>query len=342
MPVLKIAVTVLLSAAVLWILFAFLPALILFCCYFRRKNPSKKPQRNDPFAPGSYYFPFRDVIISAGGYMSGLSFSRLEIRVPEFYSKQKRSSAAYTEAPRGGFPGGALTLRARFYEGRSCNKKIAILLHGYRAHYMFNLPVYCRFLHSLGFSLLIPDMRAHFDSDGKYVTMGVAEGRDAAAWCRKIHGLYPDSEILLLGKSMGASSALFASDKLEDCGVRAIIADCPFVSPFDQFLRQCREKHVPKFMILPPLKLCAYMLTGENFVLRNTGNVEKSRIPVCFIHGDADTTVDYHSSELLYSKAAPGSELHIVPGAEHCIAFSAGGRELEAEVRDFLNRNFDC
>ena len=62
--------------------------------------------------------------------------------------------------------------------------------------------------------------------------------------------------------------------------------------------------------------------------------VAGSAVPVCFIHGAADTFIRPHHSEDMYKvSASPLSELHLVAGAGHACSFktdNAGYRKIVA------------
>ena len=108
---------------------------------------------------------------------------------------------------------------------RTCN--------GFRSTGVRDFAAAAPFYWQLGFSLLLVDQRACGDSEGRCITYGVRERRDAQAWCREMEDRFPGLPILLAGVSLGGTTVLMASDELPP-SVRAIVADCGFCSPYEQ------------------------------------------------------------------------------------------------------------
>ena len=69
-----------------------------------------------------------------------------------------------------------LSLKAIFYPGSS--KKTMIWVHGYTSHAERESAFPGLFYHSLGFNVLIPYLRAHGPSQGKYMAFGALEQMD--------------------------------------------------------------------------------------------------------------------------------------------------------------------
>ena len=119
-----------------------------------------------------------------------------------------------------------LSLKAMFYPGTT--DKTVIWIHGYTSHAERESAFPGLFYHSLGFNVLIPYLRAHGPSQGKYISFGPLECEDLKKWVEHINNRIPGS-ILLHGLSMGGGIALdLATCDLEN--VKCILADAPSVS----------------------------------------------------------------------------------------------------------------
>ncbi len=117
-----------------------------------------------------------------------------------------------------------MSLRGVFYPGNS--DKTMIWMHGYTSHAEREAAFPALFYHSLGFNVLIPYLRAHGPSQGKYLSFGALESRDLQDWVDKINEKIPKGQILIHGLSMGGGVVLFACDKAME-NVKCIVADAP-------------------------------------------------------------------------------------------------------------------
>ena len=117
-----------------------------------------------------------------------------------------------------------LALKAIFYPGTS--NKTMIWVHGYTSHAERESAFPGLFYHSLGFNVLIPYLRAHGPSQGKYMAFGALEQMDMLRWVDRVNEMIPDGEILLHGLSMGGGIVLYLADQ-EMRNVKALIADAP-------------------------------------------------------------------------------------------------------------------
>lgn len=127
-----------------------------------------------------------------------------------------------------------LSLKAVFYPG-STNKTM-VWVHGYTSHAERESAFPGLFYHSMGFNVLIPYLRAHGPSQGKYISFGPEECRDLKLWLEKLNGHIPDGQIILHGLSMGGGIVLdLATMELDN--VKCVLSDAPSYS-IPGFLRK--------------------------------------------------------------------------------------------------------
>lgn len=118
-------------------------------------------------------------------------------------------------------------LKAVYYPG-SGNKTI-IWIHGYTSHAERESAFPGLFYHSLGYNVLIPYLRAHGPSEGKYISLGSLESQDMMLWVDVINKRHPDGRIVLHGLSMGGGIVLdLSTEKMKN--VKCLIADAPSTS----------------------------------------------------------------------------------------------------------------
>lgn len=119
-----------------------------------------------------------------------------------------------------------LSLKGIFYPGTT--NKTMIWIHGYTSHAERESAFPGLFYHSLGYNVLIPYLRAHGPSQGKYISFGPMEALDLKKWINLVNDRVPGG-ILLHGLSMGGGIALdLATMELEN--VKCILADAPSYS----------------------------------------------------------------------------------------------------------------
>lgn len=276
--------------------FALALAVALFAC--RRFAPAKKRMHVLTHATQDLLAPYAQIIAAGQTWMETTPFSDAEL-----YSRD------------------GLRLHARLYERKNA-KGVLVACHGYRSSGLRDFSASCPYYYEHGLSVLLIDQRATGKSDGRYITFGVRESEDVRLWCEKMRSQFPDLPVVLAGISMGASSVLMASDSLPD-NVRAILADCGYDSPLDEFIYVARHfMPRPSILLLPGVELLCRLVCG--FSLRKnsaSAHLKNCSLPVFFVHGMADGLVPYENSPRNQSACAGESELFLVPNADHGMSY---------------------
>ncbi len=232
-----------------------------------------------------------------------------------------------------------LRLRAALYENPDA-KAVLVACHGYRSNGIRDFASAMRFYHDHGMTILLIDQRASGQSEGKYTTFGVRERLDIRDWCAAAADRFPRLPILLAGISMGASSVLMAADDLPE-NVAAVLADCGYTSPWDEFAFIARRYMTPAGVILlPGVDLFCRLLAG--FGLRECSaedTLRRCRLPVFFVHGEADGLVPYEFSPRNMAACAGPTTLFSVPGADHGMSYLIDPAGYHRAVTEFLHKN---
>lgn len=282
--------------------------LIMYNRFFK-KQPSERMEKGA--LRDSYYNPFLDEIKSAVRRMEKLPFERVTC-----LSRDN------------------LNLSAKYYANKK--EKIVVFCHGVHAVPWNNFSVIGEDFYKAGYDILLIEQRAHWQSEGKYITYGISEGNDILCWLEWLKSS-PVKEIVLYGVSMGAASIAFASDKITDQRVKAMVLDCGFTSFNDLRLHIFQRIRLPFWMAY-----FAFLLGRKKAKIplkENTkSHLSKTTIPTLFIHGDADYVVPKEHSIANFEACSARKELIIVEKAGHAVACVQGGLDIRKRILDFVGK----
>ncbi|HEX4277920.1 MAG TPA: alpha/beta fold hydrolase [Bryobacteraceae bacterium] len=189
-----------------------------------------------------------------------------------------------------------------------------------------------------GYSVLLPDSRAHGESGGEFVTYGLLERYDAIAWARWMRQA-GCGKLYALGESLGAS-VLIESAAIEPV-FAAIVAESAYAD-----LRETAEyrlQRVAANMSAPVARALAKTVVRSGVfyakwvdgldILRVSplDAIARAQTPILLIHGLRDDETPPVNSEKL-AKANAHDVLWLVPGAVHVGAAAAAPEEFRRRV----------
>lgn len=217
--------------------------------------------------------------------------------------------------------------------------RTAVIVHGYTDNAIRMLHIGYLYHRSLGCNILLPDLRYSGLSGGDAFQMGWLDRKDVAQWLEVAPALFGDSlRTVVHGISMGAATTLMLSGDPQPSHVRSFVEDCGYTSVWDQFSKELRQQFsLPAFPLLSVASLLCQWQYGWNFreasALRQ---VARCRLPMLFIHGDADDFVPTWMVYPLYAAKPDPKELWIVPGATHARSYLLRPEEYTDRVARFL------
>lgn len=230
-----------------------------------------------------------------------------------------------------------LTLHAKiFYTDKNSNLW-AILVHGYGRDGTFAYDYAENYLKH-GWNVLIPDLRASGTSEGNFITMGALESKDIALWAEKIPS---DAKIVLHGVSMGAATVLLTATNENIKNLCAVVEDCGYSSAYDMFSAQLYKIFgLPEYPVMPCANFVCKIKTGVKISDAAPINfVDKIKIPVLFIHGDADSLVPIEMMHELYEKTTSRKEKFVMSGAGHADSKKSDPNAYFEKIFTFLEAN---
>lgn len=228
---------------------------------------------------------------------------------------------------------------------RQCEKekRIVIAMHGWRSSWDWDFGASADFWQDAGCSVLYAEQRGQGESGGEYMGFGMIERYDCLEWVNWVNGRTAEKKrIYLAGISMGASTVLMAAGLELPENVRGIMADCGFTSP------KAIWKYVMERNLRIPYGLCEKRV--EDICMRRLkcGSGECStldalkncRVPVLFIHGEADEFVPIGMTLQNFDACAAPKRILTVPGAGHAVSFLTAPALYKKTVLDFW-KEFD-
>jgi pimeloyl-ACP methyl ester carboxylesterase len=199
---------------------------------------------------------------------------------------------------------------------------------------------FARLLTASGYRTAILDPRGHGDSEGTY-GFNYHEHYDVAAVASDILARTNVESITLIGFSYGGAIAISTAARHE-LPIASILLISP-VADFAMIVPRINpftiHRHIAFSQALKRPRFAWRMRKSAK--LRAVDDVEKVRVPMCFIHVKNDWLIAHRHSIALYEKAHEPKELHILDVAGNYHAdriFAMAGDEVTPIVRSFLDR----
>lgn len=231
-----------------------------------------------------------------------------------------------------------LRLSARLLEGAE-DAPMALCMHGYRGTAFRDFSGGAEMAVSRGFTVLLPDQRAHGESGGHTLTLGVRERFDCVDWARWLERRYPGRPIFLYGISMGAATVLMATSLGLPGSVCGVIADSPYSSPAAIVRKCCRDTGVSDKLLYPFTALGARIFGGFSLSGADAAAaVAETDLPVLILHGEDDRFVPVGMSAEIARANPARVTRETFPGAGHGISFMTDRARYETLVDAFTAR----
>lgn len=229
-----------------------------------------------------------------------------------------------------------LALKAIYYPGSS--DKTVIWVHGYTSHAERESAYPGLFYHSMGFNVLVPYLRSHGPSEGKYISFGPLEGLDIQKWVDKINARHPNGSILLHGLSMGGGVVLDLSST-EMKNVKCLIADAPTVSVAGSFhemaglvFKKTRDRVLP-FLFERYKK--EFGCDPKNYDAMQI--IQKCRYPLLLSAGSMENREE--AFEQLRQRNPMDTTVVILPGCNHGNGMYKQTEMYQSAIKEFLDRS---
>ena len=233
-------------------------------------------------------------------------------------------------------PDGAILRAWIIHPHRSLGDDV-ILLHGMGDN-RIGMSGYAQLLLAHGFTVLLPDARAHGLSGGPLATYGLLERNDIHQWFDFLNAQDHPRCIFALGESMGAAQLLQSLDTHPKfC---AVAAESSFANFREiAYDRMGQPFHLGPWFgrtILRPLVEVAFLRARWKYQLNMQeispeDSVSANNVPVLLVHGQLDSNIPVRHSRRIRA-GNPITQLWEVPGAEHCGAAATAPQEFDRRL----------
>lgn len=217
------------------------------------------------------------------------------------------------------------------------NGNVVVVLHGVGDNRL-GMSGYAQLFLAHGYSVLLPDSRAHGASGGLIATYGLIERGDIHQWVDYlVSSLHPHC-VYGMAESMGAAQLLQSLET--ETRFCAVVAE----SPFSNFREIAYDRMgqpfglgpwVGRFLLRPVVEIAFLRARWKyGFDMERVSPVDAvatSQVPVLLIHGQIDGNIPVRHSREIYRRV-PRTVLWEVPAADHCGAIAVAPREFESRV----------
>ena len=239
-----------------------------------------------------------------------------------------------------------LELSAIHYSPENPTGKWVILVHGYgkqgAAMNAFAEPYLAQ-----GMDVLIVDQRTAGDSEGDWLTMGVAEAKDLAIWTQEIAKTNANAQITLHGVSMGAATVMLSAALPDTANVSAIIEDCGYGNIADVFATlmyaygsEFGLSGVDYYELFDDVATVAKIFDGGYDVTDAApiDSIAAVTVPSLFIHGADDGVIPSNVADALYNKSGASNKTKlIIEGAGHAQSIELDTEAYFAAVKNLIS-----
>ena len=225
------------------------------------------------------------------------------------------------------------TLFAWFLPARGHPKATVLYLHGNAQNISAHFGNVA-WMPAAGFNVLALDYRGYGGSQGKPSLDGVQLDIDAAMEALLKRRDVDPARIIVFGQSLGGALAIhWAANTPHRRHVSAVIAD----SPFADYRMVAREKMAGFFMTWPFQWLTQFTINNDYAPIASVAAL--SPIPLLLIHGDRDSIVGAHHSQLLYDTAQQPKAFWSLPDTGHIAGVRA--KDVRIRLAEFLRMPSD-
>ena len=232
-----------------------------------------------------------------------------------------------------------LLLNALYYPCDGSNKTV-IWVHGYTSHAERESAFPGLFYRSLGFNVLIPYLRTHGPSQGKYIAFGPMERMDMMAWVDLTNERHPQGQILIHGLSMGGGIVLdLATEPMKN--VKCLLADAPSISVEGMFWYASSHTFKKKALKVAEYAMARYQkeFACDPRDFDRVKNIQRGQYPLLVTAG-SNEEMDEVLHQIQQNNPMETTVL-ILPGCNHGNGMYKQTEMYQGAIREFIETNME-
>lgn len=220
--------------------------------------------------------------------------------------------------------------------------KTVVMIHGY-ADAKVGVIAWAPLWHSLGFNLLVPDLRAHGESGGSVCTAGYFERKDIAQVINDLRARRAEDcrQLVLFGASLGGAVAAAASIEVSD--ISAVVMESPYADFRRAAMAQMNLAGAPGGLLQRlALRLAAWLTYADYAAIAPAKLIPQIPCPILLIESQSDPFLMAEDRADLAKavQAHPGpAEIWTVPNVEHLMGIVADPNRYRSRLAEFLSRS---
>ena len=227
-------------------------------------------------------------------------------------------------------------LHAQFLKNPAGGTRYVLISHGYTDNHIGSLK-YVQTYFSLGFNVILYDLRGHGSNEKTFCTYSIRESRDLDVMIKDCRARYPDAAVFgIHGESLGGATSIAVLKYKPD--IDFVVEDCGFSEITTVMQRGLRSFHLPAAMVHVASLISKLRYGYYYHEMRPIDSLRDNEIPILFLHGEKDDFIlPFHAADM--QKATKGySEIHIIPEATHAASVLTAPEEYKGFIESFLKK----
>lgn len=195
-----------------------------------------------------------------------------------------------------------------------------------------------------GYNVLVIDQRAHGISDGKYLTLGHEESKDALEWARFLHDDLGNRQVLFHGICIGAASGMLAitADNCPDYVV-GLVTEGMFTRFSDSMKNHLIERKKNIWPVMWFINLWMRRACGYDMNYGPIDRIHKMNKPLLMLQSNLDPYSTADNAVKLYQKCgSPNKQLVLFEQGGHSLLRITDTELYDSSITAFVNRHFPC